>query len=98
MTLGIARDATQEQVREAYKRLAFKHHPDRNPGDPTAEDRFKRIVEANGILSDPEKRSVYDRGGSVPVDGFSGDPTSWMDWVAGHFGGFGVHRKGRPRG
>jgi curved DNA-binding protein len=62
--LGIARDAAEKEVRRAFRALAAKHHPDRNPNDPGAEERFKEINEAYTVLSDPEKRSVYDRFGS----------------------------------
>jgi curved DNA-binding protein len=72
--LGIARDASDKDVRRAFRRLAAKHHPDRNRDDPGAEERFKEINEAYTVLSDPEKRSVYDRFGSAgpTAGGFSG--------------------------
>jgi DnaJ-class molecular chaperone len=60
--LGIARDATPDVIRKAYRGLAKKHHPDLNPGDAAAEDTFKTIQRANDILSDPEKRKQYDAG------------------------------------
>jgi len=59
--LGVKRDATDEQIRQAYRKLARKHHPDVNPGDRVAEDKFKEINEANEVLSDPEKRRRYDQ-------------------------------------
>jgi molecular chaperone DnaJ len=59
--LGVPRNATQEEIKEAYKRLAKKYHPDRNPGDKTAEEKFKEINEAYQVLSDPQKRAQYDR-------------------------------------
>lgn len=59
--LGIGRKASAEEIRKAYKRLARKHHPDLNPGDKAAEDRFKRIQEAYDVLSDPKKRQMYDQ-------------------------------------
>jgi DnaJ-class molecular chaperone len=59
--LGISREATEEEVRRAYRRLALQHHPDRNPGDGGAEERFKRISEAYGVLIDPMKRGNYDQ-------------------------------------
>lgn len=62
--LGVKRDATDEQIRQAYRKLARKHHPDLNPGDRLAEDRFKDINEANEVLSDPEKRKRYDQLGA----------------------------------
>src|SRR5205807_6650921 len=61
--LGVKRDAKAEEIKKAYRRLARKYHPDVNPGDKGAEDRFKQMSEAFGILSDPKKRKVYDRFG-----------------------------------
>ncbi len=62
--LGVDRDATEKDVRRAYRKLAAKHHPDRNLGDPGAEERFKEVNEAYTVLSDSEKRAVYDRYGA----------------------------------
>ncbi|TBH20766.1 DnaJ C-terminal domain-containing protein [Thermus thermamylovorans] len=66
--LGVSREATQEEIKRAYRRLALQYHPDRNPGDKEAEERFKEINEAYAVLSDPERRAQYDRGllGSPP--------------------------------
>lgn len=61
-TLGVARDASQDDIRAAYRTLAKKHHPDLNPGDTAAEDRFKDVAAAYELLSDPEKRARFDRG------------------------------------
>jgi molecular chaperone DnaJ len=61
--LGVERKAKPEEIKKAYRRLARKHHPDVNPGDKSAEDRFKQITEAHDVLSDPKKRAVYDRFG-----------------------------------
>src|SRR5215510_701242 len=61
--LGIKRDAKPEEIKKAYRRLARKYHPDVNPGDKAAEERFKMMSEAHDVLSDPKKRSVYDRFG-----------------------------------
>ncbi|HDD35723.1 MAG TPA: molecular chaperone DnaJ, partial [Candidatus Desulfofervidus auxilii] len=58
--LGVPRNATQEEIKRAYRRLALKYHPDRNPGDKIAEEKFKEISEAYEVLSDPEKRAIYD--------------------------------------
>jgi DnaJ-class molecular chaperone len=60
--LGVKRDATQDEIRRAYRTLARKHHPDLNPGDKAAEEAFKRIGAANDLLSDTEKRARFDRG------------------------------------
>lgn len=61
--LGVSRNATQDQIRKAFRKLAAKYHPDRNPGDKQAEEMFKKINEAHEVLSDPEKRKLYDRYG-----------------------------------
>ena len=61
--LGVARDASEEEIRKAYRRLARKHHPDVNPNDPEAEERFKETSFAYDLLSDPEKRKLYDEFG-----------------------------------
>ena len=63
-TLGVEKNATQDQIKAAYRKLARKHHPDMNPDDPKAEDRFKDLNEAYQALSDPEKRQKYDQFGS----------------------------------
>src|SRR5438876_12427310 len=59
--LGVKRDAKPEELKKAYRRLARKYHPDVNPGDKSSEERFKLTTEAFDVLSDPKKRSVYDR-------------------------------------
>jgi len=67
--LGVGKNATDEEIKKAYRKLARQYHPDRNPGDKKAEERFKEISQAHDILSDPEKRKAYDRG-TGPLGGF----------------------------
>jgi curved DNA-binding protein CbpA len=68
-TLGVPRDADEKAIKKAYRKLARQYHPDVNPGDAAAEERFKRISEANAVLSDPEKRRNYDEFGEVSLEG-----------------------------
>eukprot|EP00795_Rhopilema_esculentum_P013143 gene13145-3935_t len=63
--LGVDKDATPEQIKKAYRKMALKHHPDKNPDDPEATERFKQINHANAILSDPNKREIYDNYGTM---------------------------------
>jgi molecular chaperone DnaJ len=64
--LGVSRNAGEDDIKKAYRRLAMQYHPDRNPGNKEAEDRFKEASEAYAVLSDPDKRAHYDRFGTVP--------------------------------
>jgi len=71
-TLGVARDAEADAIKKAYRKLAMQYHPDRNPGDETAEHRFKEVSEAYDVLKDPQKRAAYDRFGHAAFDGSAG--------------------------
>ncbi len=66
--LGVSRDATEDEIKKAYKKLARKYHPDMNPGDKEAEEKFKEVNEANEVLSDPDKKARYDQFGFAGVD------------------------------
>src|SRR5450755_4278741 len=70
-TLGVPRKADTEEIRKAYRKLARKHHPDLNPGDKSAEDRFKNVQEAYDVLSDSKKRGMYDQVGFYSDAGFA---------------------------
>ena len=97
--LGVGRDAGEQEVKAAYRRLALQHHPDRNPEDPSAEERFKEASEAYSVLSDPQKRAAYDRFGHAGVDpsvgagpgaaGMGGFADAFGDIFEGIFGGGG---------
>ncbi|MGD0498931.1 MAG: molecular chaperone DnaJ [Bryobacteraceae bacterium] len=93
--LGVGRDAGDQEIKGAYRKLALKHHPDRNPDDPEAEERFKEASEAYAVLSDAQKRSIYDRyghaglqGGAAPT-GFNPDAFADFSDILGDFFGFG---------
>lgn len=66
--LGLAKTAEAKEIKQAYRKLAMKYHPDRNSDDPEAEDKFKEATEAYEVLSTPEKREAYDRYGHAGVD------------------------------
>jgi molecular chaperone DnaJ/curved DNA-binding protein len=70
--LDVDEGASADEIKKAYRRLARTYHPDRNPDDPEAEERFKAVQEAYGVLSDPEKRKAYDRARRNPFAGFGG--------------------------
>lgn len=95
--LGVPRNATEKEIKQAYRRLARKYHPDVNPGDKSAEEKFKEISEAYEVLSDPEKRAKYDQYGEMwkyyseqqqQPGGFSGGGR-WQDLRDFGFGGLG---------
>src|SRR5437016_3613799 len=83
--LGVTREAGQEEIRKAYRRLARQYHPDVNGGNAEATERFKQINQAYEVLSDPEKRARYDRFGAEGVDG---NARGGVDFGAGGFGPF----------
>ncbi|MBC7799565.1 MAG: molecular chaperone DnaJ, partial [Gemmatimonadaceae bacterium] len=105
-TLGVARDASEEDLKKAYRKLAMQHHPDRNQGDSAAEAKFKEAAEAYGILNDAEKRAAYDRfghaafeqgGGGPGPGGGGGNPFggAFEDIFEEMFGGLGGRGRGR---
>ena len=88
--LGVDKKASEKEIKKAFRRLARQHHPDMNPDDPRAEERFKEINEAHEVLSDPEKRAKYDQLGSQwqryqQRGGRPGD-FDWSQWTTGHPG------------
>jgi molecular chaperone DnaJ len=82
--LGVSKDATDQDIKSGYRKLALEHHPDRNPGNAEAEESFKEAAEAYAVLADPDKRSAYDRFGHAGVSSAGGaggfDPTIFADF------------------
>ena len=70
--LGVAKNADEKTIKKAYRKLAKKYHPDTNPGDKEAEKKFKEVTEAYSVLSDPEKKKLYDQFGHAAFDGGAG--------------------------
>lgn len=102
-TLGVARDATADEIKRAYKKLARTHHPDLNPGDAESEAIFKDVGTAYEVLRDPDRRAMYDRYGEdgPPADPFGGGLGDIFEAFFGGgsmFGGGGQGRSGPPRG
>ncbi|MBN1295603.1 molecular chaperone DnaJ [bacterium] len=100
--LGVDRDADQQSIKQIYRKLALKYHPDRNPGNKEAEDRFKEISEAYQVLSDPAKRQKYDQFGHQGLDGSGFQPFTGFDEIFESFGDifgdfFGGGRRTRSR-
>src|ERR671927_1561320 len=81
--LGVSRGATEAEIKSAYRKLAVRYHPDKNPGNSEAEDRFKEAAEAYSVLSDAEQRKRYDRFGHAGVSSSAGAG----NWGAPGFGG-----------
>jgi molecular chaperone DnaJ len=103
--LSVAREAADEDIKRAYRKIAMKYHPDRNPGDSDAEDRFKEASEAYEVLRDPEKRQIYDRFGHEGLQGAGFTGFRGFDDIFSSFGdifeeffGFGTRGRTRYRG
>lgn len=101
--LGVSRSSTQEEIKKAYRRMALKYHPDRNPNNREAEEKFKEASEAYEVLSDPEKRQIYDQYGheGLKGTGFTGfrgfeDIFSSFGDIFGDFFGFGARPRSGP--
>src|SRR4026209_2650088 len=86
--LGVAKTATEDEIKTAYRKLARKHHPDVNPGDKSAEDKFKEINEAYEVLADTDKRKRYDQLGQNWKAGEEFRPPPGWEGASGGVGGF----------
>ena len=92
--LGVGKNATEDEIKSAYRKLAKKYHPDLNPGDKEAEEKFKEVNEAHDVLSDPEKRKRYDQFGFAGVDpNYAAQQGGAGAGFGGGFGG-GFRRRG----
>src|ERR1700681_3284290 len=99
-TLGVKKNASADEIRKAFRKLARKYHPDVNPGDKGAEEKFKAMSEANDVLSDPKKRKIYDQLGyySDNIDpAAAGAHARGAPTGAGGFGGFPGAQPGASR-
>ena len=101
---GVGRNASEDEIKSSYRKLAFKYHPDRNPGDKKAEEKFKEASEAYGVLRDPQKRNIYNQFGHAGLEGsgFTGfggfeDIFSSFGDIFEDFFGFGSRRRSRTR-
>ncbi len=102
--LGVARDAADDQLKSSYRKLALNYHPDRNPGDKEAEDKFKEASEAYEALRDPQKRKIYDQFGHQGLEGSGFSGFSGFEDIFSSFGsifedflGFGTGRRSGSR-
>src|SRR3984893_9602095 len=96
-TLGVEKSASAEDIRKAFRKLARKYHPDVNPGDKAAEEKFKALSEANEVLSDPKKRKIYDQVGFYSDKNDRATAEAY-DRAGGGAGGFQAGRQGSARG
>ena len=111
--LGLSKGASESEIKSAFRKMAMKYHPDRNPGDTSAEEKFKEVNEAYSVLSDPDKKEKYDRFGFAGIDpnagfgggaggfdfsGFGGFEDIFSSMFGGGFGGGGARRNGPRRG
>ena len=84
--LGVGKNATPEELKKAYRKLALQYHPDRNPGDKEAEEKFKEAAEAYDVLSNPDKKARYDQYGMAGMDGAYSQGGMNMDDIFSQFG------------